>query len=44
VREKRGFIKRESEESIDFLSKLMKSNDFSDDELVDQLLTFLAAG
>jgi cytochrome P450 len=44
VREKRGFIKREREESIDLLSKLMKSNDFSDDELVDQLLTFLAAG
>jgi cytochrome P450 len=33
-----------SEESADLLSKLMKSNDFSDEELVDQLLTFLMAG
>ncbi|KAF1938889.1 cytochrome P450 [Clathrospora elynae] len=34
----------ESEESCDILSIMIRSNDFSDENLVDQLLTFLAAG
>ncbi|OCK81565.1 putative P450 monooxygenase [Lepidopterella palustris CBS 459.81] len=44
VREKKQRMKTESEEQVDILSVLIKSNDFSDDSLVDQLLTFLAAG
>ncbi|KAI9688043.1 MAG: hypothetical protein M1822_001548 [Bathelium mastoideum] len=44
VRDKRELIKRHDAEQIDILSILIKSNDFSDDQLVDQLLTFLAAG
>ena len=43
VREKREITKT-GEQHFDILSLLIKSNDFSDDELVDQLLTFLAAG
>ena len=43
VKEKRETIKS-GEQHFDILSLLIKSNDFSDDELVDQLLTFLAAG
>ena len=43
VREKRETMKS-GEQHFDILSLLIKSNDFSDDELVDQLLTFLAAG
>jgi cytochrome P450 len=34
----------ESQESRDILSIMIRSNDFSDENLVDQLLTFLAAG
>src|SRR4051812_34022040 len=45
VREKR---KRANEikdnGDMDILSLLIRSNDFSDEDLVDQLLTFLAAG
>jgi cytochrome P450 len=37
-------MKNESQESVDILSIMIRSNDFSDDNLVDQLLTFLAAG
>jgi cytochrome P450 len=37
-------MKLESEESVDILSIMIRSNDFSDANLVDQLLTFLAAG
>ena len=44
VRDKRALIKTHGAEQIDILSILIKSNDFSDDQLVDQLLTFLAAG
>ena len=44
VREKREMIKTSSDEHLDILSVLIKSNDFSDQQLVDQLLTFLAAG
>jgi cytochrome P450 len=41
---KRQDMKVESTESVDILAHLIRSNNFSDDELVDQLLTFLAAG
>ncbi|OCL06974.1 cytochrome P450 [Glonium stellatum] len=44
VREKKQRMKTEGEDQIDILSILIKSNDFSDESLVDQLLTFLAAG
>lgn len=44
VRDKRSLIKTESDDHIDILSLLIKSNNFADDQLVDQLLTFLAAG
>ena len=44
VREKRDAVKIKGEEHLDILSVLIKSNNFSDDQLVDQLLTFLAAG
>jgi cytochrome P450 len=44
VREKRSLVKTSSEEHIDILSVLLRSNNFSDEQLVDQLLTFLAAG
>ncbi|KAF2100407.1 putative P450 monooxygenase [Rhizodiscina lignyota] len=44
VREKREAIKTNADDHFDILSILIKSNDFSDDALVDQLLTFLAAG
>jgi cytochrome P450 len=44
VREKRELVKTSSDEHLDILSVLVKSNNFSDEQLVDQLLTFLAAG
>ncbi|KAG0647257.1 Cytochrome P450 monooxygenase FUM15 [Hyphodiscus hymeniophilus] len=44
IREKKQAIKIQGEEDVDILSLLMKSNNFSDENLVDQLLTFLAAG
>ncbi|KAJ9645714.1 hypothetical protein H2199_002754 [Coniosporium tulheliwenetii] len=44
VKEKKGLIKSQSDNHKDILSVLIKSNDFSDDQLVDQALTFLAAG
>ena len=44
IKEKKQTIKAQGEEDVDILSLLMKSNNFSDDNLVDQLLTFLAAG
>ncbi|KAF2636493.1 cytochrome P450 [Massarina eburnea CBS 473.64] len=44
VAEKKSRMKVESEESKDILSIMLRSNDFSDDNIVDQLLTFLAAG
>jgi len=44
LRDKKEAIKMGGDDHIDILSSLMKSNNFSDDELVDQLLTFLAAG
>lgn len=42
--EKRDLIKNKGDDHFDILSTLIKSNDFSNDMLVDQLLTFLAAG
>ncbi|KAI8934944.1 hypothetical protein NX059_008611 [Plenodomus lindquistii] len=47
VTEKKANMKYESSEkqnSRDILSIMIRSNDFSDENLVDQLLTFLAAG
>jgi cytochrome P450 len=44
VQEKKSKMKLESEESVDILSIMIRSNNFSDEGLVDQLLTFLAAG
>lgn len=44
VAEKKSRIKVESEQSVDILSIMLRSNNFSDEGLVDQLLTFLAAG
>lgn len=44
VREKREAIKADADSHLDILSVLIKSDNFSDQELVDQMLTFLAAG
>lgn len=44
VRDKREAIKANADEHFDILSVLIKSNDFSDQQLADQMLTFLAAG
>jgi cytochrome P450 len=44
VLEKKTRMKTETEESLDILSIMMRSQSFSDQGLVDQLLTFLAAG
>ncbi|KAF2130750.1 cytochrome P450 [Dothidotthia symphoricarpi CBS 119687] len=44
VREKKARMKHETTEELDILSIMLRSNDFSDENLVDQLLTFLAAG
>lgn len=44
VQDKKQLIANEKDHGIDILSILIKSNNFADDMLVDQLLTFLAAG
>jgi len=44
VVQKKANMKFERAESRDILSIMIRSNDFSDGNLVDQLLTFLAAG
>ncbi|KAH8162424.1 hypothetical protein CIB48_g5822 [Xylaria polymorpha] len=44
LREKRDSIKKNEADHIDILSLLIKSENFSDSELTDQLMTFLAAG
>jgi cytochrome P450 len=44
VAEKRAAMKANSSTEKDILSLLIQSNNFSDQQLVDQLLTFLAAG
>lgn len=44
VKEKKESIKTEPEGQKDLLSLLIRTNNFSDHQLVDQMLTFLAAG
>ncbi|KAF4549281.1 Cytochrome P450-like protein 36 [Elsinoe fawcettii] len=44
VRDKRQVMKTGGDKHFDILSLLINSGDFSDDDLSDQLLTFLAAG
>ena len=44
VRDKKEKMKSKREGGSDILSLLIESNNFSDEELVDQMLTFLAAG
>lgn len=44
VASKKHLIEKRGDEHLDILATLIKSNNFSDDELVDQMLTFLAAG
>jgi cytochrome P450 len=44
VVQKKSKMKLESNKGVDILSIMIRSNDFSDSNLVDQLLTFLAAG
>lgn len=44
VLDKKQAVKLGGEEGLDILSVLIKSNNFSDQQLVDQMLTFLAAG
>ncbi|CZT23390.1 related to isotrichodermin C-15 hydroxylase (cytochrome P-450 monooxygenase CYP65A1) [Ramularia collo-cygni] len=44
VQDKKQSIKTESDSHKDILSNCLKSETFSDPQLVDQLLTFLAAG
>ncbi|KAM0322562.1 hypothetical protein ACHAQA_009409 [Verticillium albo-atrum] len=44
IQEKRTAIQEKGDEHFDILSLLIKSNNFSDTALKDQLLTFLAAG
>jgi cytochrome P450 len=44
VRDKKEAFNAGNEQGLDILSVLIKSNNFSDQELVDQMLTFLAAG
>jgi cytochrome P450 len=44
VREKKELIKVQGDEHVDIMSVLIKSNNFADDMIAEQLLTFLAAG
>ncbi|KAH8812235.1 cytochrome P450 [Xylogone sp. PMI_703] len=44
IQEKRDAITKKQDDHFDILSLLIKSDNFSDDVLKDQLLTFLAAG
>lgn len=44
VVDRKSKMKHESQESRDILSIMIRSNNFSDENLVDQLLTFMAAG
>ncbi|KAF2179552.1 cytochrome P450 [Zopfia rhizophila CBS 207.26] len=44
VKDKEAAMKVETVESVDTLAHLIRSNNFSNNELVDQILTFLAAG
>ncbi|KAH6711565.1 putative P450 monooxygenase [Leptodontidium sp. MPI-SDFR-AT-0119] len=44
LQEKKDIMKGGKEQEVNILSLLIKSNNFDDDMLIDQLLTFLAAG
>lgn len=44
VREKREAIVGKGDDNFDILSLLIRSDNFSESELVDQLLTYLVAG
>jgi cytochrome P450 len=44
VQDKKEMMKNQSEDHVDILSIMLKSNDFADNMLAQQLLTFLAAG
>lgn len=44
MQEKKQMMLDKSEQQKDIIATIMRSGDFSDDYLVDQLLTFLAAG
>ncbi|KAF2167943.1 hypothetical protein M409DRAFT_65982 [Zasmidium cellare ATCC 36951] len=44
VQEKRGLLEKDAASQIDIMSIAMKSGQFSDAEVVDQMMTFLAAG
>ncbi|KAH7399149.1 cytochrome P450 [Phaeosphaeria sp. MPI-PUGE-AT-0046c] len=44
VRQKRERMKLKIEESVDILSIMLRTDNFSNSDLVDELLTFLAAG
>jgi cytochrome P450 len=44
IQEKRVAITEKEDDHFDVLSLLIKTNNFSDEALKDQLLTFLAAG
>jgi cytochrome P450 len=44
IKEKKAAIMEKGDDHFDVLSLLIKSNNFSDEALKDQLLTFLAAG
>jgi cytochrome P450 len=44
VVDKKSMAKHESKDGVDVLSTMIRSDNFSDSNLVDQLLTFLAAG
>jgi cytochrome P450 len=44
VLEKRDLIKADADHHFDILSLLIKSCNFADDAMVDQMLTFMAAG
>jgi cytochrome P450 len=44
IKEKKAAIIEKGDDHFDLLSLLIKSNNFSDEALKDQLLTFLAAG
>ncbi|KAH7391280.1 putative P450 monooxygenase [Cadophora sp. MPI-SDFR-AT-0126] len=44
LQEKKDLMRADKEQPINILSLLIKSNNFDDEMLIDQLLTFLAAG
>ena len=44
LKDKRNAMEKDAAESVDTLAHLIRSNNFSDQELINQLLTILAAG